>query len=44
MSADTGTRHLADGIAGYRLVRREDVELVTALPGPLERAGHVSAR
>ena len=33
MSSDTGTRQLADGMPGYRLVRREDVELVPALPG-----------
>jgi quercetin dioxygenase-like cupin family protein len=33
MSADTGTRRLADGMPGYRLVQREDVELVEALPG-----------
>ena len=33
MSSDTGTRELADGIPGYRLVRREDVELADALPG-----------
>jgi quercetin dioxygenase-like cupin family protein len=33
MSSDTGTRQLADGIPGYRLVRREDVELTEALPG-----------
>jgi len=33
VSGDTGTRQLADGLAGYRLVRREDVELVEALPG-----------
>jgi quercetin dioxygenase-like cupin family protein len=32
MSSDTGTRQLADGMPGYRLVRREDVELVEALP------------
>jgi mannose-6-phosphate isomerase-like protein (cupin superfamily) len=31
--SDTGTRELADGRPGYRLVRREDVELVEALPG-----------
>jgi quercetin dioxygenase-like cupin family protein len=29
---DTGTRQLADGMPGYRLVRREDVELADALP------------
>jgi quercetin dioxygenase-like cupin family protein len=33
MSAETGTRQLADGMPGYRLVRREDVELADALPG-----------
>ncbi len=33
MSSETGTRQLADGMPGYRLVRREDVELVEALPG-----------
>ena len=33
MSSDTGTRELADGRPGYRLVRREDVELTDALPG-----------
>ena len=33
MSSDTGTRELADGLPGYRLVRREDVELRPALPG-----------
>ena len=33
MSSDTGTRQLADGMPGYRLVRREDMELVDALPG-----------
>jgi quercetin dioxygenase-like cupin family protein len=33
MSPDTGTRQLADGMPGYRLVRREDVELSDALPG-----------
>ncbi len=32
MSSDTGTRQLADGMPGYRLVRREDIELVEALP------------
>jgi quercetin dioxygenase-like cupin family protein len=31
--SDTGTRELADGLPGYRLVRREDVELADALPG-----------
>jgi quercetin dioxygenase-like cupin family protein len=30
---ETGTRDLADGRPGYRLVRREDVELAAALPG-----------
>lgn len=33
MSAESGTRYLADGMPGYRLVRREDVELAVALPG-----------
>jgi quercetin dioxygenase-like cupin family protein len=33
MSSDSGTRQLADGMPGYRLVRREDVELAEALPG-----------
>jgi quercetin dioxygenase-like cupin family protein len=33
VSSDTGTRQLADGMPGYRLVRREDVELADALPG-----------
>ena len=33
MSGDSGTRYLADGMPGYRLVRREDVELAGALPG-----------
>ena len=33
MSSETGTRPLADGMPGYRLVRREDVELADALPG-----------
>jgi quercetin dioxygenase-like cupin family protein len=33
MTSDTGTRQLADGMPGYRLVRREDVELAPALPG-----------
>ena len=33
MSGDTGTRELAEGLPGYRLVRREDVELADALPG-----------
>jgi quercetin dioxygenase-like cupin family protein len=33
VSADSGTRRLADGMPGYRLVRREDVELAEALPG-----------
>jgi len=33
MSSDTGTRQLADGLPGYRLVRREDVALAPALPG-----------
>ena len=33
MSGDSGTRELADGRPSYRLVRREDVDLVDALPG-----------
>ncbi len=33
MSSDSGTRQLADGLPGYRLVRREDVQLAPALPG-----------
>jgi quercetin dioxygenase-like cupin family protein len=33
MSSDTGTRQMVDGMPGYRLVRREDVELAEALPG-----------
>ena len=33
MNGETGTRELADGRPGYRLVRREDVALVDALPG-----------
>jgi quercetin dioxygenase-like cupin family protein len=33
VSSDTGTRELADGRPGYRLVRREDIELADALPG-----------
>ena len=33
MSGDSGTRELEDGRPGYRLVRREDVELTDALPG-----------
>jgi quercetin dioxygenase-like cupin family protein len=33
VSAETGTRELADGRPGYRLVRREDIELAGALPG-----------
>jgi quercetin dioxygenase-like cupin family protein len=33
MTGETGTRELADGRPGYRLVRREDVELRAALPG-----------
>jgi quercetin dioxygenase-like cupin family protein len=31
--SETGTRELADGRPGYRLVRREDIELAPALPG-----------
>jgi quercetin dioxygenase-like cupin family protein len=33
VSTDSGTRHLADGMPSYRLVRREDVQLEDALPG-----------
>jgi quercetin dioxygenase-like cupin family protein len=33
VSSDTGTRRLVDGMPGYRLVRREEMELVDALPG-----------
>jgi quercetin dioxygenase-like cupin family protein len=33
VSGDSGTRELADGRPGYRLVRREDAELKPALPG-----------
>ena len=33
MSSETGTRQLGDGMPGYRLVRREDMELANALPG-----------
>jgi quercetin dioxygenase-like cupin family protein len=33
MTSATGTRQLADGMPGYRLVRGEDVELTDALPG-----------
>jgi quercetin dioxygenase-like cupin family protein len=33
VSSETGTRELADGRPGYRLVRREDVALADALPG-----------
>jgi quercetin dioxygenase-like cupin family protein len=33
VTGDTGTRELADGRPGYRLVRREDMELTDALPG-----------
>lgn len=33
MSSDTGTRALADGRPGYRLVRREDIDLADALAG-----------
>jgi quercetin dioxygenase-like cupin family protein len=32
VSGDTGTRELEDGRPGYRLVRREDMELTDALP------------
>jgi quercetin dioxygenase-like cupin family protein len=31
--SETGTRELADGRPGYRLVRREDIELAAGLPG-----------
>ena len=37
MTSDTGTRELADGRPGYRLVRREDVELRRRPARPLER-------
>jgi quercetin dioxygenase-like cupin family protein len=33
VSGESGTRYLADGMPGYRLVRREDVQLADALPG-----------
>ena len=33
MTGDSGTRQLPDGMTAYRLVRREDVELVDGLPG-----------
>ena len=33
MTGETGTHELADGRPGYRLVRREDIELGDALPG-----------
>jgi quercetin dioxygenase-like cupin family protein len=33
VNGDSGTRELADGLPGYRLVRREHVELTDALPG-----------
>jgi len=33
VSPETGTGQLPDGLPGYRLVRREDVELADALPG-----------
>jgi quercetin dioxygenase-like cupin family protein len=33
VSGDSGTRYLPDGMPSYRLVRREDVDLVEALPG-----------
>jgi quercetin dioxygenase-like cupin family protein len=36
MSTQSGTRQLADGLPGYRLVRREDIVLSDPLPG---RAG-----
>ena len=41
---DTGTRELADGLPGYRLVRREDVELADALPGRSSGLTHVPSR
>jgi quercetin dioxygenase-like cupin family protein len=33
VTGETGTRDLADGRPGYRLVRREEIELGDALPG-----------
>jgi quercetin dioxygenase-like cupin family protein len=33
VTGETGTRELDDGRPGYRLVRREDMELTDALPG-----------
>lgn len=33
MTGDSGTRELADGRPGYRLLRREDVVLADSLPG-----------
>jgi len=33
VTGETGTRELADGRPGYRLVRREDIALADALPG-----------
>jgi quercetin dioxygenase-like cupin family protein len=36
VTGETGTRELADGRPGYRLVRREDVELAEVLPGRSE--------
>jgi quercetin dioxygenase-like cupin family protein len=33
MSMETGTRRLADGLPGYRLVRRDDITLADPLPG-----------
>jgi quercetin dioxygenase-like cupin family protein len=33
VSSESGTRSLADGRPAYRLVRREDIGLVSALPG-----------
>jgi quercetin dioxygenase-like cupin family protein len=33
VSSDSGTHRLADGLPGYRLVRREEVQLTDALPG-----------
>jgi quercetin dioxygenase-like cupin family protein len=33
MTSETGTRQLDDGLAAYRLVRREDAQLAPGLPG-----------
>ena len=43
-SSETGTRHLADGMPSYRLVRREDVRARRGAPGPLERSPDVPPR